>query len=202
MSEASGLHDDAATAPATTVEEYDAFLSELMSTRPDLIPTTPRFASLQMGDRVSMLKRSFVDLYLLRLIFRSMASENRLMFSDSILLTSDECLSLGWNDDVIRSSLSLVDQFKKLNIDKNEFAVLYVPNLINRQQVLVAQNNLIACLQHYNNCRFRGDRNRPGRIIMRLVSIRSTSSGILKQFVKCTLEGHVQMDDLVIEMMS
>lgn len=170
----------------------------------------PKFASLQMGDRVSMLKSSFVDLYLLRLLFRSTSSSGRLMFTKEMIMTSDECVALGWSPGVIMSCFSLVDQLKRLELDLTEFAVLCsiilfypdAPSLCNRSQVMDWQNQLISCLQQYSYFRFPANAARPGKMILRLAGIRSVSSGILHQFMRCTREGQVQMDALVIEMMS
>ena len=76
------------------------------------------------------------------------------------------------------------------------------PTLSNRMQVLTFQNHLLGCLQHYSQCRFHNDSTRSGKLMLLLAGVRGVSAGVLDQFIVCTREGRVQMDDLVIEMMS
>lgn len=218
----------------------------------------PEFDSLQMTDRVCLLKSSFMDLYALRVAYRSMSTPGHIRFSSDIHLTPDECASIGWSKEAALASLKFVQRLQRVQLDQTEFAivnavVLFYPDstgLVNRQRVLQIQNTFIECLADYclhpnsplnsqiyaqsqqtaNQSQvpfstlFPSDRmntaedsrytrngenasillvdSRCARITMQLQQLRNIGSRTLEQFIRCSQEGRVQMDDLVVEMLS
>jgi len=74
--------------------------------------------------------------------------------------------------------------------------------LVDRPAVLSLHNRWLDLLQKYTVSRYPDNRRRCGRILLRLLSLRSISAKAADKFLSCSVDVDVKMTDIVQEMIS
>lgn len=74
--------------------------------------------------------------------------------------------------------------------------------LLDRPSVLSLHNRWLDLLQKYSLSRYPDNARRSGRILLRLLSLRSVSARAADKFLSCAVDVDVKMTDIVQEMIS
>lgn len=87
--------------------------------------SVPGFKELSLGDQITLLKTSFMDLNVFRLAYRSIPCDPQsLRFSSNVICDAQACMEMGWSKDLTETTLEFCGKLRNLNIDVNEFACL------------------------------------------------------------------------------
>jgi hypothetical protein len=170
----------------------------------------PGFRSLLLEDQMALLKSAFMELSILRLAYRSQDCDQCLRFDKGLVMSADKCVQIGWSVDLVASILEFVSRLHDLDVDLTEFCllnaiVLTYPDaagLTDRHAVIAQQNHFLNCLQKYSASRPPFVLSRAAKIILRLSALRTISAKAAEKFLSVSLEGDIQMNALVLEMMN
>lgn len=100
--------------------------------------TVPGFKELNLGDQMTLLKTSFMDLNVFRLAYRSIPCDPQsLRFSSSVICDGEACIQMGWSKDLTETTLEFCGKLRNLNIDVKEFACLSALVLLSPGEFLV-----------------------------------------------------------------
>jgi len=80
--------------------------------------------------------------------------------------------------------------------------VIDAGGLVDRSSVLTLHSTWLDLLQKYSVSRYPDDPRRSGRILLRLMSLRSVSAKAADKFLSCAVDVDVKMTDIVQEMIS
>lgn len=69
-------------------------------------------------------------------------------------------------------------------------------------QVMSLQVRVLDSLRRYMAYRFPGDNRRFGKVLLRLPALRTVSAKAAERFLSLTLDGSVQLNELVLEMIN
>ncbi|XP_077985399.1 retinoic acid receptor RXR-alpha-B-like [Glandiceps talaboti] len=169
----------------------------------------PGFRSLLLEDQMALLKASFMELNVLRLAYRSRNEDNFVRFGMDVKLTTQQSIEIGWGSELIQSTLHYVNRIKEVNIDHSEFCflnaiVLTYPDaagLQSKSSVTELQAKLVDALRYYIKSRYPHDQKRYAKVLLRLPALRTVASKATERFLSMTLDGTIQLNELVSEMM-
>jgi len=176
----------------------------------DWAKKVPGFSELTLADQMALLKSSFMELNVLRLSYRSMHLENKIKFSDNLILPHDFVDTMGWGKELADSTIDFTSRLKDINIDLTEFSILnaillYFPdahNLAKKTSVSELQSQCLDCLRRHITHQYPNDNKRLGRILLRLPALRIHSAKAAEKFLELTFDKSIQLNQLVLEMMN
>nr|KAG5693572.1 hypothetical protein BaRGS_011697 [Batillaria attramentaria] len=170
----------------------------------------PGFQDLEIGDQMALLKSAFMELNVFRLAYRSMGLENMIRFADNIIISLEECQSMGWGKELVNATVDFASRLSEINLDLTEFCVLNAIVLTypdaggiqDKIRVMSLQARILDSLRRYMVHRFPGDHRRFGKMLLRLPALRTVSAKAAERFLSLTLDGSIQINDLVLEMIN
>lgn len=170
----------------------------------------PGFATVSLPDQISLLKSSFMELNVLRLSYRSMHLENKIKFTEDVILASDYCESMGWGKELIDGTVDFAQKLKEINLDLTEFCILNAIVLMypdahgleDRVSISDHQLQILDCLRRHLLHKNPQDTKRFGKILLRLPALRIISAKAAERFLSLTFEGSIELNELVLEMIN
>ncbi|KAK3107051.1 hypothetical protein FSP39_005953 [Pinctada imbricata] len=176
----------------------------------DWAKRVPGFPEICIEDQMALLKSSFMELNVLRLAFRSQNSDDEIMFAEGLRVPVDLAQRMGWGKELINATVEFGQRLKILSIDKTEFAILNgivltypdAAGLKEKHKVTLLQTKILNSLGKYQRYRFPENPKRYGQTLLRLPSLRTVSAKAAERFLSLTLDGTVQINDLVLEMIN
>ncbi|TNN02553.1 hypothetical protein fugu_010040 [Takifugu bimaculatus] len=146
------------TSDAEQIQLFYRLLTISMETTRCWADRLPGFSELQRDDQNLLIDSAFLELFVLRLAYRSMLAEDKLVFCNGLVLHRFQCLrGFGeWLDSIRDFSTHL----QSLNLDASAFACLaalvllteQVPGLKDSKRVEELQNKVICCLRDHLSC--------------------------------------------------
>lgn len=91
---------------------------------------SPGFASLSLADQMSLLQSGWMEILILRVVFRSLAFEDKLVYADDYIMDEEQSKLAGLLD-LNNAILQLVKKYKSIGLEKEEFVVLKAIALAN-----------------------------------------------------------------------
>ncbi|XP_002737359.1 retinoic acid receptor RXR-gamma-A [Saccoglossus kowalevskii] len=169
----------------------------------------PGFRGLLIEDQMALLKASFMELNVLRLAYRSRSENGLVRFGANMKLTKDQAMEIGWGQELIQSTLNYVSRIQEVNVDHVEFCflnaiVLTYPDaagLQDKTSVTTLQAKIVDALRHYIKTHYPKDAKRYAKVLLRLPTLRTVASKATERFLSMTLDGTIQINELVSEMM-
>ncbi|KAL3886711.1 hypothetical protein ACJMK2_026690 [Sinanodonta woodiana] len=176
----------------------------------DWAKKVPGFRDFCIEDQMALLKSSFMELNVLRLAYRSLPLENSIKFADGLEVPSSMAENLGWGKELVSATLEFTHRLRDLDLDQSEFSIMNAIVLTypdaqgvqNKQTILTLQTKFLDVLRRYMRHTYPQDLHRYGKILLRLPSLRTLSAKAAERFLSLTLEGTLQINDLVLEMMN
>lgn len=176
----------------------------------DWAKKVPGFSELCIEDQMALLKSSFMELNVLRLSFRSMDTDNCIRFVEGLLVPVELAKGMGWGKDLVAATVEFSKRLKDLTIDNTEFCilngiVLTYPDacgITEKTKVTLLQSNFLDSLRRYELHQYPNDKRRYGKMLLRLPSLRTISAKAAERFLSLTLDGTIQLNDLVLEMIN
>ncbi|KAK3588810.1 hypothetical protein CHS0354_028457 [Potamilus streckersoni] len=176
----------------------------------DWAKKVPGFRDFCIEDQMALLKSSFMELNVFRLAFRSLPLENAIKFADGLEVPSSMAEGLGWGKELVSATLEFTHRLRDLDLDQPEFSIMNAIVLTypdaqgvqDKQKILNLQTKFLDVLRRYMRHTYPQDLYRYGKILLRLPSLRTLSAKAAERFLSLTLEGTLQINDLVLEMMN
>ncbi|XP_076438530.1 retinoic acid receptor RXR-alpha-B-like [Babylonia areolata] len=170
----------------------------------------PGFQELEVPDQMALLKSSFMELNVFRLAFRSMGLDNMIKFADQVVIPVDEVQTMGWGKELVSATLDLAHKLVELNLDLTEFCILNAivltypdaSGIQDKIRVLNLQSRILDCLRRYMQHRNPSDLKRFSKMLLRLPALRTVSAKAAERFLSLTLDGSIQLNELVLEMIN
>lgn len=75
-------------------------------------------------------------------------------------------------------------------------------NLVDKQKVILLQTQILDRLRKYHGHKFPGNVKRYGKMLLRLPFLRTVSAKAAERFLSLTLDGTLQLNELVLEMIN
>ncbi|XP_037534849.1 nuclear receptor subfamily 4 group A member 1-like [Nematolebias whitei] len=139
---------------ADDIQQFYDLLTGALDVIRNWAQTIPGFIDFCTEDQELLLESSFVELFILRLAYRSKPEENKLIFCNGVVLHRQQCIhSFGaWIDSIMDFSQNL----HRMNLDTSLFACLSALVIITDRHGLKEprrvedfQSNLITCLREH-----------------------------------------------------
>ncbi|ESO93837.1 hypothetical protein LOTGIDRAFT_104793 [Lottia gigantea] len=170
----------------------------------------PGFQEMSMDDQMCLLKSAFMELNVLRLAYRSMNLDRCIKFAEGVVIPTDVAQGMGWGRELVNATIEFTSRLRELKIDRTEFAILNAlvltfPDAIGIQdklQVLGLQTKILDALRRYTSRNYPTETRRYGKILLRLPALRTVSAKAAEKFLSLTLDGSIQLNDLVFEMIT
>ncbi|XP_030202037.1 estrogen-related receptor gamma isoform X1 [Gadus morhua] len=168
----------------------------------------PGFPSLSLADQMSLLQSGWMEILILRVVFRSLTLEDRLVYAEDYVMDEDQSKLAGLLD-LNNSVLQLVKKYKALGLEKPEFVVLKAIALANSDSMQIEdseavqrlQDVLHAALQDLEASCHPEDPRRAGKLIMSLPLLRQTAARAVQHFCSIKQDGRVPMHKLFLELL-
>ncbi|XP_016889371.1 estrogen-related receptor gamma-like isoform X2 [Cynoglossus semilaevis] len=168
----------------------------------------PGFPSLSLADQMSLLQSGWMEILILRVVFRSLALEDRLVYAEDYVMDEEQSKLAGLLD-LNNAILQLVKKYKTMGLEKEEFVVLKAIALANSdsmhiedsQAVQRLQDVLHGALQDYESTQHPEDPRRAGKLIMTLPLLRQTAARAVQHFCSIKQDGRVPMHKLFLELL-
>lgn len=90
----------------------------------------PGFPSLSLADQMSLLQSGWMEILILRVVFRSLASEDKLVYAEDYVMDEEQSKQAGLFD-LNNAILQLVRKFRAMKLEREEFVVLKAIALAN-----------------------------------------------------------------------
>lgn len=90
----------------------------------------PGFPSLSLADQMSLLQSGWMEILILRVVFRSLALEDKLVYAGDYIMDEEQSKLAGLLD-LNNAILQLVKKYKAMGLEKEEFVVLKAIALAN-----------------------------------------------------------------------
>ncbi|XP_029965996.1 estrogen-related receptor gamma-like [Salarias fasciatus] len=169
------------------------------------IPGSP---SLSLADQMSLLQSGWMEILILRVVFRSLATEDKLVYAEDYVMDEEQSKLAGLLD-LNNAILQLVKKFKAMGLEKEEFVVLKAIALANSDSMQIEdseavqrlQDVLHGALQDYEASHHPEDPRRAGKMIMTLPLLRQTSARAVQHFCSIKQDGRVPMHKLFLELL-
>ncbi|KAL5020303.1 hypothetical protein ScPMuIL_003195 [Solemya velum] len=176
----------------------------------DWAKKVPGFHELCMEDQMALLKSSFMELSVLRLSYRSTSLNNSINFAEGLTIPVDIAQNMGWGKELITATIDFSKRLKDIDLDHTEFCILNgiiltypdASGLAEKLQVIKLQTRILDALRRYVTQQYADQPDRLGRLLLRIPSLRVISAKAAERFLSLTLDGSVQLNDLVLEMIN
>uniref|UniRef100_A0A3Q3WXG7 Uncharacterized protein n=1 Tax=Mola mola TaxID=94237 RepID=A0A3Q3WXG7_MOLML len=168
----------------------------------------PGFPSLSLADQMSLLQSGWMEILILRVVFRSLALEDKLVYAEDYVMDEEQSKLAGLLD-LNNAILQLVKKYKSMGLEKEEFVVLKAIALANSDSVQIEdsdgvqrlQDVLHEALQDYEVTHHPDDPRRAGKLIMTLPLLRQTAARAVQHFCSIKQDGRVPMHKLFLELL-
>ncbi|RVE56031.1 hypothetical protein OJAV_G00232160 [Oryzias javanicus] len=168
----------------------------------------PGFASLSLADQMSLLQSGWMEILILRVVFRSLAFEDKLVYAEDYIMDEEQSKLAGLLD-LNNAILQLVKKYKSIGLEKEEFVVLKAIALANSDSMQIEdteavqrlQDELHGALQDYELTHHPEDPRRAGKVIMTLPLLRQTAARAVQHFCSIKQDGRVPMHKLFLELL-
>nr|XP_055042900.1 estrogen-related receptor gamma b [Misgurnus anguillicaudatus] len=168
----------------------------------------PGFSSLCLSDQMSLLQSAWMEVLILRVAFRSLPCEDRLVFAEDYIMDAEQAKSAGLLELHV-AILQLVRRYRSMRLEREEFVTLKAIALANSdsmhiedvEAVQVLQDSLHEALLDYERVQHREDPRRAGKLIMTLPLLRQTSAKAVRHFCNIKQDGRVPMHKLFLELL-
>ncbi|XP_033846668.1 estrogen-related receptor gamma-like isoform X1 [Periophthalmus magnuspinnatus] len=168
----------------------------------------PGFPSLSLADQMSLLQSGWMEILILRVVYRSLTLEDRLVYAEDYIMDEEQSKLAGLLD-LNNAILQLVKKYKSMGIEKEEFVVLKAIALANSDSMQIEdteavqrlQDVLHGALQDYESTHHPEDPRRAGKLIMTLPLLRQTSARAVQHFCCIKQDGRVPMHKLFLELL-
>lgn len=189
------------------------------------------FPSLSLADQMSLLQSAWMEILILRVVFRSLGLEDKLVYAEDYVMDEEQSRLAGLLD-LNNTILQLVKKYKLMGLEKEEFVLLKAIALANsgvnpRADMLTSALVLRSCLplhtdsmqiedaeavqrlqdvlhgalQDYESARHPEDPRRAGKLIMTLPLLRQTAARAVQHFCSIKQDGRVPMHKLFLELL-
>ncbi|KAG7466771.1 estrogen-related receptor gamma-like isoform X2, partial [Solea senegalensis] len=167
-----------------------------------------RFPSLSLADQMSLLQSGWMEILILRVVFRSLALEDKLVYAEDYIMDEEQSKLAGLLD-LNNAILQLVKKYKTMGLEKEEFVVLKAIALSNSDSMQIEdseavqrlQDVLHGALQDYEAAHHPEDPRRAGKLIMTLPLLRQTAARAVQHFCSIKQDGRVPMHKLFLELL-
>ncbi|XP_014193299.1 estrogen-related receptor gamma isoform X2 [Haplochromis burtoni] len=168
----------------------------------------PGFPSLSLADQMSLLQSGWMEILILRVVFRSLALEDKLVYAEDYIMDEEQSKLAGLLD-LNNAILQLVKKYKAMGLEKEEFVVLKAIALANSDSMHIEdseavqrlQDVLHGALQDYETIHHLEDPRRAGKMIMTLPLLRQTAARAIQHFCSIKQDGRVPMHKLFLELL-
>nr|XP_020479294.1 estrogen-related receptor gamma-like isoform X2 [Monopterus albus] len=168
----------------------------------------PGFPSLSLADQMSLLQSGWMEILILRVVFRSLALEDKLVYAEDYVMDEEQSKLAGLLD-LNNAILQLVKKYKTMGLEKEEFVVLKAIALANSDSMQIEdseavqrlQDVLHGALQDYEATHHPEDPRRAGKLIMTLPLLRQTAARAVQHFCSIKQDGRVPMHKLFLELL-
>ncbi|XP_019912001.1 estrogen-related receptor gamma-like isoform X2 [Esox lucius] len=168
----------------------------------------PGFPSLSLADQMSLLQSGWMEILILRVVFRSLALEDRLVYAEDYVMDEEQSKLAGVLD-LNNAIMQLVKKYKAMRMEKEEFVVLKAIALANSDSMQIEdveavqrlQDVLHGALQDYESAQHAEDPRRTGKLIMTLPLLRQTAARAVQHFCSIKQDGRVPMHKLFLELL-
>jgi len=106
--------------------------------------SSPGFPSLSLADQMSLLQSGWMEILILRVVFRSLALEDKLVYAEDYIMDEEQSKLAGLLD-LNNAILQLVKKYKSMGLEKEEFVVLKAIALANSGAELVIPETWLCC---------------------------------------------------------
>lgn len=168
----------------------------------------PGFPTLSLADQMSLLQSGWMEILILRVVFRSLAMEDKLVYAEDYIMDEDQSKLAGLFD-LNNAILQLVKKYKSMGLEKEEFVLLKAIALANSDSMQIEdpeavqrlQDVLHGALQDYEGIHHPEDCRRAGKLIMTLPLLRQTAARAVQHFCSIKQDGRVPMHKLFLELL-
>ena len=159
---------------------------------------------------MALLKAAFMELNVLRLSYRSMDTTNCIKFAEGLVVPIELAQGVGWGKELINATTEFASRLKEIEIDLTEFCcvnaiVLTYPDaqgLKDKPKILSMQGKILESLRRYTASHYPDDPRRYSKLLLRLPSLRTVSAKAAERFLSLSLDGSLQLNSLVLDMIS
>ncbi|KAK5623020.1 hypothetical protein CRENBAI_021027 [Crenichthys baileyi] len=167
-----------------------------------------RFPTLSLADQMSLLQSGWMEILILRVVFRSLAMEDKLVYAEDYIMDEEQSKLAGLFD-LNNAILQLVKKYKCIGLEKEEFVLLKAIALANSDSIQIEdseavqrlQDVLHGALQDYEATHHPEDSRRAGKLIMTLPLLRQTAARAVQHFCSIKQDGRVPMHKLFLELL-
>ncbi|XP_037398113.1 estrogen-related receptor gamma a isoform X6 [Pygocentrus nattereri] len=168
----------------------------------------PGFSTLSLADQMSLLQSAWMEILILRVVYRSLPFEDKLVYAEDYIMDEDQSKLAGLLD-LNNAILQLVKKYKTMKLEKEEFVTLKAIALANSDSMHIEdvdavqklQDVLHEALQDYESSQHVEDPRRAGKLLMTLPLLRQTSTKAVQHFYSIKQDGKVPMHKLFLELL-
>uniref|UniRef100_A0A3B5ANF9 Estrogen-related receptor gamma-like n=1 Tax=Stegastes partitus TaxID=144197 RepID=A0A3B5ANF9_9TELE len=168
----------------------------------------PGFSTLSLADQMSLLQSAWMEILILRVVYRSLSFEDKLVYAEDYIMDEDQSKLAGLLD-LNNAILQLVKKYKAMKLEKEEFVTLKAIALANSDSMHIEdvdavqklQDVLHEALQDYEASQHQEDPRRAGKLLMTLPLLRQTSTKAVQHFYSIKQDGKVPMHKLFLELL-
>ncbi|KAG7266038.1 hypothetical protein CRUP_020340, partial [Coryphaenoides rupestris] len=91
-----------------------------------------RFSTLSLADQMSLLQSAWMEILILRVVYRSLSFEDKLVYAEDYIMDEDQSKLAGLLD-LNNAILQLVKKYKAMKLEKEEFVTLKAIALANSE---------------------------------------------------------------------
>ncbi|MEQ2270933.1 hypothetical protein XENORESO_017710 [Xenotaenia resolanae] len=166
------------------------------------------FSTLSLADQMSLLQSAWMEILILRVVYRSLSFEDKLVYAEDYIMDEDQSKLAGLLD-LNNAILQLVKKYKSMKLEKEEFVTLKAIALANSDSMHIEdvdavqklQDVLHEALQDYEASQHQEDPRRAGKLLMTLPLLRQTSTKAVQHFYSIKQDGKVPMHKLFLELL-
>ncbi|KAM4593396.1 estrogen-related receptor gamma a isoform 7-T8 [Odontesthes bonariensis] len=168
----------------------------------------PGFSTLSLADQMSLLQSAWMEILILRVVYRSLSFEDKLVYAEDYIMDEDQSKLAGLLE-LNNTILQLVKKYKSMKLEKEEFVTLKAIALANSDSMHIEdvdavqklQDVLHEALQDYEASQHQEDPRRAGKLLMTLPLLRQTSTKAVQHFYSIKQDGKVPMHKLFLELL-
>ncbi|XP_076872605.1 estrogen-related receptor gamma b isoform X2 [Brachyhypopomus gauderio] len=168
----------------------------------------PGFSSLSLPDQMRLLQSAWMEILVLRVVFRSLGAQDHLVFAEDYVMDAAQAKVAGLLD-LHGCILHLVRKYRSMGLEREEFVTLKAIALANADSMHIEDadgvQRLRDCvheaLQDYERARHPDDPRRAGKLIMTLPLLRQTAVKAIQNFSSIKQGGRVPMHKLFLELL-
>ncbi|XP_046729679.1 estrogen-related receptor gamma b isoform X1 [Silurus meridionalis] len=168
----------------------------------------PGFSSLSLPDQMRLLQSAWMEILILRVVFRSLDAQDCLVFAEDYVMDAEQAKQTGLLE-LHGAILQLVRKYRAMGLEREEFVTLKAIALTNSDSMHIedidAVQGLQDCvheaLQDYERSHHGNDPRRAGKLIMTLPLLRQISAKAVQYFCSVKQDGRVPMHKLFLELL-